>query len=54
MNILHDKPIRSLFVFSVDSGCFDEFGFEANDRLGVLVAVEVDCQGVHSGICLTG
>lgn len=47
MDVLHDQPICCLLILPVDSGCFDEFGFEANDGLWVLIAVEVDGEGVH-------
>lgn len=47
MDVLHNQPICRLLVFPVDSGCFDELCFEANDGLWVLVAMEVDGEGVH-------
>lgn len=52
MNVLHDQPICSLLVLPVDSGGLDEFGFEANDGLGVLVAMEVDGEGIHDEVYL--
>jgi len=29
MNVLHDDPVEGFWIFSVNAGCFDEFGFDS-------------------------
>lgn len=50
MHILHNKPIDCLFVFAVDTCCFDELGLETFNGVGLLVRIEVDGECVdHDG-----
>lgn len=49
MNVLHNKPINCLAILAVDPSSFDKLGLEAGDRLGVLVAVEVDAKSINHG-----
>lgn len=49
MNVLHNKPINCLAILAVDPSSFDKLGLEAGDRLGVLVAIEVDAKSINHG-----
>lgn len=50
MDILHDEPINSFLVVTVDAGSLDQLQFDLLDGLGVIFGVEVDGECVdHLG-----
>jgi hypothetical protein len=39
MDILHNKPINCLLILAVDSSSFNELGFDAGNRIGMVVGI---------------
>jgi hypothetical protein len=39
VDILHNKPINCLLILTVDSSSFNELGFDAGDRIRMVVGV---------------
>jgi hypothetical protein len=47
MDILHNKPVNCLLILAVDSSSFNKLGFDAGDRIRIVVGIQVDGERVH-------